>query len=84
MKKILKLGFPLGMASVAVYFIHVFVGQALWPEYDPITMDISSLTAEGAPNAGLLRVFTSIYGTCLAWAPKQFIVITAVTASVIG
>ena len=53
---------PLGMIGVIFYFIHVFLGQMLWPDYDPITMDISSLTAEGAPNAGLLRIFTTIYG----------------------
>ena len=53
---------PLGMVSVVFYFIHVFLGQMLWADYDPITMDISSLTAEGAPNASLLRIFTTIYG----------------------
>lgn len=55
---------PLGMISVITYFIHVFLGQLLWPEYNPVTMDISSLTADGAPNAGLLRIFTLIYGLC--------------------
>ncbi|SHO45087.1 DUF998 domain-containing protein [Anaerocolumna xylanovorans] len=55
---------PLGMASAVFYFIHVFLGQVLWKEYNPITTDISSLTADGAPNAGLLRIFTAIYGIC--------------------
>lgn len=60
--KLIKCLMPLGMVSVVAYFIHVFLGQILWPEYNPITMDISSLTATGAPNAGLLNVFTTIYG----------------------
>ncbi len=55
---------PLGMVCAVAYFAHVFVGQFLWKEYDPITMDISSLTAVGAPNAGLLNVFGTLYGIC--------------------
>ena len=55
---------PLGMVSVVAYLLHVFLGQALWEEYNPITTDISSLTALGAPNARLLNVFNSIYGIC--------------------
>ncbi|MCL2343289.1 MAG: DUF998 domain-containing protein [Firmicutes bacterium] len=62
--KLLKWLMPLGMIAVIVYFFHVFLGQALWSAYDPITTDISSLTATGAPNAGLLRIFTTIYGIC--------------------
>ena len=59
-----KLLMPLGMVSAIAYFVHVFLGQALRPEYNPITTDISSLTALGAPNAALLNVFTSIYSIC--------------------
>ena len=69
MMKWLKWLMPLGMIGVIVYFIHVFLGQILWAGYNPITTDISSLTATGAPNAGLLRIFTTIYGICfLAFA----------------
>lgn len=60
--KIEKFFMPLGMIGVIFYFIHIILGQILWPEYNPITMDISSLTAVGAPNAGLLRIFTLFYG----------------------
>ncbi|GCF93853.1 hypothetical protein NRIC_17440 [Enterococcus florum] len=60
--RIIKPLFSLGMISSVVYLLHVFIGQALWPEYDPVSMDISSLTADGAPNAPLLRVFTAVYG----------------------
>ena len=31
---------------------------------NPITTDISSLTAVGAPNAVILKIFTSVYGIC--------------------
>ena len=62
--KYVKFSFPLGMLSAIAYFIHVFLGQMLWKEYNPITTDISSLTASGAPNADLLHIFTTIYGLC--------------------
>ncbi len=55
---------PLGMISAIAYFAHVFVGQILWEGYNPITTDISSLTAVGAPNKELLNIFTTIYGIC--------------------
>ncbi len=62
--KLEKIFIPLGMMGAVIYIVHTIVGQILWPEYNPITTDISSLTANGAPNAGLLRVFTLIYGIC--------------------
>jgi len=62
---ILKILKSFGMVAVVFYFIHVFLGQLLWSEYNPITTDISSLTAVGAPNAGLIGIFTVIYGICL-------------------
>lgn len=63
----MKLGkylMPFGMIGTLAYFIHTTLGRILWREYNPITTDISSLTADGAPNAGLLRIFTLIYGIC--------------------
>ncbi|NLK95163.1 MAG: DUF998 domain-containing protein [Clostridiales bacterium] len=56
---------PLGMVGVIFYLFHTLLGNILWKEYNPITMDISSLTADGAPNASLLRIFTTIYGICM-------------------
>lgn len=44
--------------------LHTIIGNLLWKEYNPITTDISSLTAVGAPNAAILRIFTSMYGIC--------------------
>ncbi len=52
------------MISVIFYFIHVFLGQALWKSYNPITTDISTLTAIGSPNAEIIGIFTLIYGIC--------------------
>jgi hypothetical protein len=56
---------PLGMVGVLFYFAHTILGNILWPEYNPITMDISSLTADGAPNADFLRILSFIYGICM-------------------
>lgn len=64
MKRIERLFMPLGMLGVIAYILHTFIGNLLWKEYNPITMDISSLTAVGAPNASLLRIFTTIYAIC--------------------
>lgn len=53
---------PIGMIGAIFYICHCFLGQLLWKEYNPITTDISSLTAMGAPNRILLLIFTTIYG----------------------
>lgn len=50
-----------GMIGVIFYFIHVFLGQILWKEYNPITTDMNTLTAVGSPNTELLGIFTIIY-----------------------
>ncbi|WP_461204920.1 DUF998 domain-containing protein [Clostridium sp. DL1XJH146] len=65
MVEINKYLMPLGMVGVIFYFSHTILGRILWSEYSPITMDISSLTADGAPNASLLKIFTAIYGVCM-------------------
>jgi hypothetical protein len=62
MKKIKNLFSAFGMLGVIAYFTHTILGEILWKEYNPITTDISSLTAVGAPNRDLLLVFTYIYG----------------------
>lgn len=63
--KIEKYLLSLGMVGVVFYFIHTILGNILWSEYNSITMDISSLTAVGSPNAELLRIFTTIYAVCM-------------------
>lgn len=65
MKKVNRYLMPLGMIGVLFYFAHTILGNILWAEYNPITMDISSLTAEGAPNAELLKIFGFVYGICM-------------------
>jgi hypothetical protein len=65
MMKIEKCLIPLGMIGAIFYFIHTILGNILWADYNPITMDISSLTADGAPNAQLLRILSLIYSICM-------------------
>lgn len=65
MKKVEKCLIPLGMIGVIFYFFHTILGNILWPDYNPITMDISSLTADGAPNVQLLRILGLIYSICM-------------------
>lgn len=62
MMKIENTLMPLGMVGAVAYLLHTIIGKILWTEYNPITMDISSLTAVGSPNRNLLMVFTTIYG----------------------
>ncbi|MHB1154375.1 MAG: DUF998 domain-containing protein [Eubacteriales bacterium] len=62
MKKIETLTMSLGMVGVISYLLHTIIGQLLWSEYNPITDDISSLTAIGAPNRNQLVILTVIYG----------------------
>jgi len=65
MRKFERIAIPLGMVGILFYLSHTLLGRILWAGYNPVTMDISSLTADGAPNAGLLRVLTMIYGLCM-------------------
>lgn len=51
-----------GALSAVVYLAHVVVGGLLWPGYSHIAQMISDLTGDAAPNAGMLRVFTTVYG----------------------
>lgn len=65
MQKLTKALVSLGMVGVLFYFAHTVIGRILWTDYNPVTTDISSLTADGAPNAHLLKIFTFIYGICM-------------------
>lgn len=60
----LRVLIALGAVSTVFYVSHLIVGHFVWPEYNMITTDISSLTADGAPYAGALRVLTILYGLC--------------------
>lgn len=61
MRKFERVLIASGMLGVILYVLHTIIGQILWPAYDPIAMDISSLTADGAPNAALLRFMCDAY-----------------------
>lgn len=56
---------PFGMIGVFSFFTHTVLGNILWQGYNPIRQTISELTADGSPNAQLLRVFVCIYEVCL-------------------
>ena len=62
MKRIDKIWASLGMIGSVIYICHTVLGRLLWREYNPITTDISSLTAIGAPDRELLSIFTTMYG----------------------
>ncbi|MBN2780340.1 MAG: DUF998 domain-containing protein [Candidatus Marinimicrobia bacterium] len=51
-----------GVAAVLFYLTHVILGGALWEGYSHLMQPISDLTATGAPDRGLLTIFTNIYG----------------------
>lgn len=65
MKKIYKGFMSLGMIGALFYIAHTILGQILWKAYNPITTDISSLTAEGAPNRNILSIFCNVYSVCM-------------------
>lgn len=54
-----------GIAGAAFYTLHVVLGGLLWQGYNHLTQTISELTGKGAPNAELLRVFTTVYGVLM-------------------
>lgn len=74
MEKVLKYLYPLGMVGVVFYVLHTTLGNLLWSEYNPITTDISSLTAQGAPNAGLLRILSFIYSVCMVFMVTALVI----------
>ncbi len=51
-----------GAAAAIVYTLHVIIGGALWDGYSHVRQTISELTGNGAPDAGMLKIFTVIYG----------------------
>ncbi len=65
MIKIRKYFIALGMLGVIFYLAHTILGSIMWKEYNPITTDISTLTADGSPNAKFLRILGLIYGICM-------------------
>lgn len=54
-----------GMIAFISYVVYTAIGNYLWYEYNPITTDISSLSAVGAPNQEKLSPFLGVYGASL-------------------
>lgn len=54
-----------GVVALLFYMTYSILGALLWPEYDPIIMDISSLGAVGAPNQTILRPILLAYDLSL-------------------
>ncbi len=65
MEKIYRVFMSLGLIGALFYIVHTILGQILWKAYNPITTDISSLTADGAPNRNILSIFCNIYSVCM-------------------
>lgn len=55
-----------GMIAFLAYIAYTVTGQYLWTEYNPITTDISSLSAVGAPNQEILNPVLSLYHISLS------------------
>ncbi|MDF2543209.1 MAG: hypothetical protein K0S47_2927 [Herbinix sp.] len=51
----------MGFIGVIFYLSHVFIGGAMWRGYNHVRQAVSDLTADGAPNADLLRNLAGIY-----------------------
>lgn len=65
-----------GALSAVLYTLHVVLGGALWEGYSHLRQPISDLTANGAPDAQLLRNFTFLYGVLgVVFAFSLFMVI---------
>lgn len=51
-----------GLVAVACYFIHIFVGKAYFPHYDPKRQAVSELTARYSPSRKKAVLFADLYG----------------------
>lgn len=53
-----------GAIAVFFYVFHVLLGGWLWEGYRHLHQPISDLTAQGAPDRGILTAMTILYGIC--------------------
>ncbi|MGM0898587.1 MAG: DUF998 domain-containing protein [Bacillota bacterium] len=53
-----------GAIAVFLYVLHVLLGGWLWEGYRHLHQPISDLTAQGAPDRGMLTAITVLYGIC--------------------
>ncbi|MEZ0481066.1 DUF998 domain-containing protein [Planococcus sp. SSTMD024] len=63
-----------GAIAVFFYVFHVVLGGWLWEGYRHLHQPISDLTAQGAPDRGLLTGITVLYGLCsIVFAASAYI-----------
>lgn len=64
-----------GAIAVFLYVLHVLLGGWLWEGYSHLHQPISDLTAQGAPDRGMLTVITVLYGICsISFAGSAYLV----------
>ncbi|MDR0862210.1 MAG: DUF998 domain-containing protein [Oscillospiraceae bacterium] len=63
-----------GIIAFVAYIAYAAVGNALWAEYNPVTTDISSLSAVGAPNQAALAPLLAIYTACFLLFVTNYLV----------
>lgn len=54
-----------GMIGALCFAALDILGKILWKDYDPVTTYISLLTADGAPDGNLMRIFLALHNFCL-------------------
>lgn len=64
-----------GAIAVFFYVFHVLLGGWLWEGYRHLHQPISDLTAQGAPDRGMLTAITFLYGICsIVFAASGYLV----------
>lgn len=63
--KTIRLLILMGIIATATFLSLDIWGSYLWKEYNPMTMFISYLTADGAPNLKITRFLYYLYNICL-------------------
>ncbi|MGB6779768.1 MAG: DUF998 domain-containing protein [Planococcus citreus] len=64
-----------GAIAVFFYVFHVLLGGWLWEGYRHLHQPISDLTAQGAPDRGMLTDITFLYGICsIVFAASGYLV----------
>lgn len=61
----IKAFLSMGMIGAVTFFLLDLLGALLWSDYNPVSMYVSCLTADGAPNLQLTRFLYYTYNVCL-------------------
>jgi len=51
-----------GVAGGVFYFLHVFLGQYFYTDYNPMAQAVSDLTASNSPSKNIAMLFSILYG----------------------